>query len=96
MIIETRTRCFGIYCLRKIDASRVIVDVYESVDADVLSAAIRFQFGFFSAPNPSEHRDAVVSQMIDVAEIENIGFARVFTEFAVSSRMILFLYMNPI
>ena len=61
----------------------MIIDVYESVDADVLTSAIRFQFGFFSAPNPPERRDAVVSRTADVTEIENIGFARVFTEFAV-------------
>ena len=59
------------------------IDVYESVDVEVLTSAIRFQFGFFSAPNPAEHRDAVVSRMAAVAEVESFGFARIFTEFAV-------------
>ncbi len=61
----------------------MIIDVYEYVDADVLTSAIRFQFVFFSAPNSAERRDAVVSRTADVAEVENIGFTRIFTEFAV-------------
>ena len=74
----------------------MIIDVYESVDADVLSAAIRFQFVFFSVPNPPEHRDSVVSQMIDVAEVESCGFTRIFTEFAVLFANDFVSYMNPI
>lgn len=83
LTIEIRTYRFGIYRLRRIDASRVRIDVYESVDVDVLTSAIRFQFGFFSAPNPPERREAVVSRTADVAEVESCGFTRIFTKFAV-------------
>ena len=82
-LFEKLNRRFRINRLRKIDANRACVNIYETVDIEVLTSAIRFQFHVFSAANPAEGGNAVVAGVATVAEVENLVFARFFSEFPV-------------